>query len=255
MSQQIRHAVILAAGRGQRMMPLTENCPKPLLSIAGHALLEYIICGLRDAGISEVVIVLGYLGHMIETYFGRGERYGIKLTYCRQQTQNGTAGALLAAEGLCGDTPFVLHWGDILISPENYPHLLTAYAAVTPPPAALLGANWTEDPKDGAAIYQQGDRVTAIVEKPPAGTATTNWNNAGVMALGTKIWSALHALTPSPRGEYEFTDAIRTLLRQGENVRAFHLSGFWSDVGTPEIVHELSAHPPFPFNSTINRGM
>lgn len=145
MSQQIRHAVILAAGRGQRMMPLTENCPKPLLSIAGHALLEYIICGLRDAGISEVVIVLGYLGHMIETYFGRGERYGIKLTYCRQQTQNGTAGALLAAEGLCGDTPFVLHWGDILISPENYPHLLTAYAAVTPPPAALLGANWTED--------------------------------------------------------------------------------------------------------------
>jgi len=67
------------------------------------------------------------------------------------------------------------------------------------------------------------------------------------MALGAQIWPALHALTPSPRGEYEFTDAIRVLLEQGENILAFHLAGFWSDVGTPEIIHELSVHPPFPF--------
>lgn len=239
----VRRAVVLAAGRGTRMMPLTADRPKPLIPVAGRPILERILLGLRAAGIEEAIIVHGYLGAMIEAYFGTGTRVGLRLSYCAQQTQDGTAGAVRLTEVLCAGEPFLLHWGDILVSPENYLRLLAAYTASPVPPAGLVGMNWVEDPWAGAAVYREDGRVTAIVEKPPPGTSTTHWNNAGVLVLGPHVWPYLHRITPSARGEYEFTDVVRGMLAGGERVLGCEFVGFWSDVGTPEVVAALNADP------------
>ncbi len=235
---QITRAVILAAGRGTRMMPLTAERPKPLIPVAGRAILARILDGVRAAGVTEAVIVVGYRGAMIEEAFGDGAALGMRLTYRTQEPPDGTGGALRRVADLCGDAPFLLHWGDILIAPENYPALLTDFR---PNDAALIGVNHMDDPAAGAAVYLDGDRVTRIVEKPAPGTSTTPWNNAGVLALGPRVWPYVQALTPSPRGEYEVTDALHAMLHAGERVRAHRLVGLWSDVGTPETVAALDA--------------
>ena len=233
----VTKAVILAAGRGKRMMPLTANRPKPLIPVAGKPILERILRGLRDAGIREALIIHGYLGQMIEEHFGDGAQLGLRLSYHRQALQNGTAGALFEAEDWCGGDPFLLHWGDILVSPGNYSDLLTRHAATHPP--VMLGINWMDDPAAGAAVYLDGNRVTVLIEKPPPGASTTHWNNAGVMILSPRVWPYLHQVTPSARGELEFTDALHLMLSAGELILGFRLTGLWSDVGTPEVVAEL----------------
>jgi len=237
----VRRAVVLAAGRGTRMMPLTANCPKPLIPVAGVPILERILNGLRGAGIEETIIVHGYLKEMIEDYFGGGARAGMRLHYREQDPPNGTAGALLQVEDLCGEEPFVLHWGDILISPDNYPEVLADYTEFHP--AVVEGLNWMDDPAAGAAVYRDGNRVTKIIEKPPPGSSTTNWNNAGVFVLSPAVWPYVHRVTPSPRGELEFTEALHMMIAAGEYVLGHELRGLWSDVGTPQIVEELNSDP------------
>lgn len=245
MSTPVTTAVVLTAGRGTRMMPLTADRPKPLIPVAGQPILERILRGLAHAGITRAILVTGYLGSMIEAYFGDGARVGLTLHYRTQDPPNGTAGAVLQVEDLCGDGPFLLHWGDILVSPSNYPAILAQYAESVPPPACVLGMNCMADPCAGAAVYREEGRVTRIVEKPAPGTSTTRWNNAGVMVHGPEVWTYLHRVTPSPRGELEFTDVLRQLIDDGCNIRGCELTGLWSDVGTPAIVAELDADPRF----------
>jgi NDP-sugar pyrophosphorylase family protein len=239
----VHRAVVLAAGRGTRMMPLTANLPKPLIPVAGVPILERILRGLAAAGIDETVVVTGYLGQMIEDYFGDGARVGMRLHYRTQDPPNGTAGAVLQVEELCGDEPYVLHWGDILVSPENYPAILATYAASPTPPACVEGLNYMADPCAGAAVYREQGRIVCIVEKPAPGTSTTTWNNAGVLIIGPQAWSYLHRVTPSSRGELEFTDVLRMLIDHGELIIGHELVGLWSDVGTPTIVEDLNNDP------------
>jgi bifunctional UDP-N-acetylglucosamine pyrophosphorylase/glucosamine-1-phosphate N-acetyltransferase len=223
------------------MMPLTADQPKPLIKIAGRPILEHILSGLQQAGIDEAIIVHGYLGQMIEDYFCDGSALGMRLRYCKQDPPDGTGGAVRQAAMLMGEDPFLLHWGDILVSPENYPAILATYHHAPSPPAAVLGLNWIDDPCAGAAVYTENGRVTSLVEKPTPGASTTNWNNAGVMVLGPLVWCYLRQITPSPRGEYEFTDVLHLMIHHQATVLAHPLTGLWSDVGTPEVVDELNA--------------
>jgi NDP-sugar pyrophosphorylase family protein len=238
----VTRAVVLAAGRGTRMMPLTANLPKPLIPVAGVPILERILRGLAAAGVEEAVVVHGYLGEMIVEYFGDGARVGLRMHYRAQDPPNGTAGAVLQVEDLCGDAPFLLHWGDILVSPENYPAILRTYEAAGEP-AAVVGLNYTPDPCSGAAVYREDGHITRIIEKPAPGTSTTTWNNAGVLVLGPPVWPCLHRVQPSPRGELEFTDVLRMLIDARATIVGHELHGLWSDVGTPEIVRELDRDP------------
>ncbi|MHB9023360.1 MAG: nucleotidyltransferase family protein [Armatimonadota bacterium] len=242
MSTPVRLAVIPSAGRGKRMMPLTADRPKPLIPIAGTPILERILLGIRAAGIERAVIITGYLGDMIRDYFGAGERVGVQLSYREQDPPNGTGGALLLVEDLCGDEPFMLHWGDILVDPVNYPGLLKRFAQETATPACTMGLNWVDDPCAGAAVYVEGECMVKVIEKPAPGTSTTNYNASGVMALGPQVWSYLHRITQSPRGEYEFTDAVHMMIEAGETMIGYPLAGLWSDVGTPEVVERLNAN-------------
>jgi len=236
-------AVILAAGRGSRMGSLTATTPKPLLPLQGRPILEHILAGIRAAGIDRVVIVTGYLATAIEDHFGAGEHYGLQIEYRRQTTPTGTAKAVLLAADAIGDEPFLLSWGDILIEPHEYAALRAAFEKRRC--EALLAVNRVDDPWRGAAVYIDAhDNVTRIVEKPPRGTSTTPWNNAGVFVLAASVLGYARDLAPSERDEYELPQALAAMVVDGRKVCAAPLHGYWSDLGTPEDLHE--AQSAFP---------
>lgn len=229
----IRDAVILAAGRGTRMKGLTEDAPKPMLPVRGLPLLEHILAALRTAGVTRYAIVTGYRAEKIEDHFGNGSRLGIEITYRRQEVRDGTARALLLGRETTADRPFLLAWGDVLTDQSNYPALLETFAQIRPD--GLLSVNWVEDPCRGAAVYvDPANRIERIVEKPPPGTATTHWNNAGIAVFEPTVYDFAATVSPSARGEYEIPDAISAMITAGKAIYAFPLQGFWSDVGTPE---------------------
>lgn len=231
-------AVILAAGKGTRMKHLTADRPKPMIEIGKRHMLERILVGMREAGIARFVVVTGYHANLIEDTFGDGSRLGIRMDYVRQEQQTGTASALLLCRPHLPDGPFLMSWGDILIEPHNYGRLIAAYLAR--PCDALLFVNPVDDPYRGAAVYLRDDgAVERIVEKPPQGTSTTQWNNAGVFILAPVAVEYAAQLKPSPRGEYELPEAIRQMIEDGRNVRAMPLEGYWGDVGTPEDVARM----------------
>jgi len=231
-------ALILAAGKGTRMGSLTEQRPKPLLQVAGAPILQHVLQGIASVGVRRAVVVIGHLGEQIERCFGAGAAVGLDITYCRQQRQTGTARAALLARGHLAPAPLLMSFGDILCAWRNYRKLLAAFQAN--PCDALLGLNPVDDPWQGAAVYRDGDRVTKLIEKPPRGASTTNWNNAGVMVLTPAIWPVLEQLPPSPRGEYELPVGIGRMVELGGDVRGVEFDGFWSDVGRPEELERIN---------------
>lgn len=231
-------AVVLAAGVGKRLRPLTLTVPKPMVPVGGHPILEYILAGLRAAGVADFLIVTGHLADKIEQHFGDGARWGLCLQYRRQESPTGSADAALLAESFVGGGPFFMSWGDILTSPDNYLRVAQRHGAGSAD--AVLGLNWMDDVSAGGAIYRDGERVTNLVEKPPPDTAATNWNNAGVMILPPAIFPLLREMEPSERGERELPRAVPMMIQRGMIVVGVEFSGLWSDVGTPEQVEYLN---------------
>ncbi|HHT26661.1 MAG TPA: nucleotidyltransferase family protein [Firmicutes bacterium] len=238
-------AVILAAGRGTRLAELTKEVPKPMVPIGGRPCLARIITALHATGIGEIVIVTGYRADVIKAYFGDGAQMGVNITYVDQSVQSGTGSALHITRETVGDSSFVMTYGDILVPEENYAQMAQVFQKLRP--QALLGLNWVEDPYRGAAVYlAENNRVAKIVEKPPQGTATTHWNNAGVFVFDPIIYQYTETLQLSPRGEYELPDAIQAMLQAGLAVYGYPLQGYWKDIGTPEDVraaHRLVSDP------------
>jgi dTDP-glucose pyrophosphorylase len=221
----VRKAVVLAAGKGTRMGALTHQLPKPMLRLAGKPIIEHILDRLREAGTKEALIVTGYRAEMIEQHLGE---YPMKLMFERQQTINGTGTAALLARNFAGEHPFLLTFGDIICESSDYRYLSALGGA------AVLGVKHVDDPYRGAAVYEENGMVTRIIEKPPQGTSTTHWNSAGLYTFRPVIFEHVAKLDPSPRGEYELSDAIASLIAGGERVLLYSMKGAWRDVGRPE---------------------
>jgi len=232
-------AVILAAGKGTRMRPLTDRRPKPLVPVAGRPIIEHIVGGLATAGVRDICLVVGYLGAQLIDRLGDGTRLGARLTYVWQEEFLGTGAAVLLAEDFVGDDDFVLGWGDIIVPPRNYRRMVAMYERERP--QAVLAVNWVRDPWEGAAVYVRDRHVVRIEEKPPRGTATTRFNNAGVFVFGPELLEVLHGTPPSPRGEIEVPSAIGTMLGSGAHIRAHMIrGGYWSDVARPATAIDVS---------------
>jgi UDP-N-acetylglucosamine diphosphorylase / glucose-1-phosphate thymidylyltransferase / UDP-N-acetylgalactosamine diphosphorylase / glucosamine-1-phosphate N-acetyltransferase / galactosamine-1-phosphate N-acetyltransferase len=231
--------VILAAGKGTRMLPLTQRRPKPLVPVLDRPMIEHIICGARDAGFDHLCLVIGHLGEMIRDHLGDGSSLGVRLEYVWQEVAGGTGAATLLAEEFIGGDPFFLSWGDIIVGPQTYQNVARAWHEEHP--QAVLSLNYVDDPWEGAAVYVEDGYITRIVEKPPVGTSTTNYNNAGIFIFGAEILDILKETPDSKRGEKEVPDAIQTLLGQGARIRGLEVEGYWSDVARPATVLRLSS--------------
>lgn len=231
-------AVILAAGKGTRLRELTAEKPKPMVKVGDSTALERIVLGIREAGIHEFVFVVGYRKEVIEEYFGTGEKLGINISYVHQQKQTGTGSAVHLAKEAVGEEPFLLSFGDIIIPQANYKAMVETYRQTAAD--GILALNWVEDPYQGAAVYiDEKQQVERIEEKPPQGTATTNWNNAGVFLFSPLIFEYTEALTPSSRGEYELPEAISNMIADGRKVMGVKLEGYWGDIGTPGDLEKM----------------
>lgn len=224
-------AVVLAAGRGTRLGAITADTPKPLLDLAGRPLLLRTLDALAAAGVRHAIVVVGYRSDRIATALAENPIPGLRLQLVHQQTLDGTAPALALAAPHLRPQQFFVTWGDIFVEPANYQRLAAAIASAD---GALL-VNQVDDPWAGAAVYIDAHaRVTRIVEKPPPGSSTTRWNNAGPAIYGPWLWPFLHTLQPSPRGEYELPRAVAAAIQSGITIRAVPVEGPWFDIGTPE---------------------
>jgi dTDP-glucose pyrophosphorylase len=238
MQTNIAKAVLLAAGRGTRMRELTEALPKPMLQVRGKPVLQHIIEGLRDAGLRDFLIVVGWRAEVVREFFGNGSQFGVRIQYTTQIVQDGTGKVVELAQEFAGRDPFILSYGDILVAPQNYPRLCVALADAE----AVVSVKRNEDVSKGGAVFvNEKFELTDLREKPKPGEPTSPWYNAGIYAFRPGIFEYVAKLKPSPRGEYELTDAIRELAFAGQKVQALELTGDWADVRDPEILARLNA--------------
>ena len=234
---KIDKAVLLAAGRGTRMRELTADLPKPMIEVRGKPVLQHIVEGLRDAGVRRFLIIVGYRADAVQNFFGDGARYKIDIQYATQVAQDGTGRVVDLARDFVGDSTFVLAYGDILVAPENYKRIVDLADDVE----GLISVTRGEDVSKGGAVFlNEKMELVDLREKSKPGEAASPWYNAGLYAFRPSIFDFTTKLKPSPRGEYELTDAIRELAQSGKKVKAVELTGEWADVRDPDILARLN---------------
>lgn len=225
-------AVLLAAGAGERLLPLTATRPKHLLKVGGKPILQYCLEAVKAAGITEVVIVTHYMADAIHSYFSDGSQLGLKVTYVAQPKILGTGNAAGVAEPyLHGD--FVLIYGDLLFGQDAVKTVLSKFR--NGKTAAVVGVVQVDRPENYGIIEHDSQmHVKRIVEKPASGQAPSNLANAGVYVFSWDVFGKIAQLKASVRGEWELTDALTMLAEEGKTVVAAELSkGDWFDVGRP----------------------
>jgi dTDP-glucose pyrophosphorylase len=234
---KIDKAVLLAAGRGTRMRELTADVPKPMINVRGKPVLLHIIEGLQKAAVKNFLIVVGYRAETVRDYFSDGTCFGLRIQYATQTVQDGTGRVVDLARDFVADTPFVLGYGDILVDPANYKSIVDLPEDVE----AIVSVTRGEDlSKGGAVVVNEQMAVVDLREKLPASETASPWYNAGLYAFRPTIFQFTAKLKPSPRGEYELTDAIRELAQSGKKVKALELAGEWADVRDPEVLARLN---------------
>jgi NDP-sugar pyrophosphorylase family protein len=210
-----------------------------MLEVQGKPMLEHVLERLAEAGISRFFLVVGYCHAMVESYFGS---WRLPIEFRVQDPIDGTGSATRLAAEFAAAEPFLLTFGDILCDPEAY----TRCAGVLedhPDCAAVLGVKDVDDPWKGAAVYEEGGRITKVIEKPPRGTSTTRWNSAGLFALRPIAFDYLAKLPRSARGEYELTTIFDRMLTDGLELRISSIEGDWRDVGRPEDLAAVNSPP------------
>ncbi len=233
--------IILSAGLGKRLRPLTNNIPKGLIPILGKPLLEYILLGFRYAEIREIGIVIGYLGEKIKEYFKDGSSLDLNITYIIQEAQKGTGSAVLITKDFVGNEPFMLSWGDVILGMENYINIKKTFERE--PCDVLMGLNYEEDLSSKGAVFlekKEGKlKIRDIIEKPKE-RVNTNWNQTGIFILKPIIFRYLERISPSERGEYEFTSAVKMMLEDNLDIRPFFVEGFHLELGTLESINKIN---------------
>jgi len=219
-------AVILAAGEGTRMRPLTANLPKPLLPVAGKPFLRHTLEAVRGAGITEAAVLIGWQGHRIRERFGRGEDLGLRIEYEEQPERLGTAHALGCLRNYV-DGPFLSINGDVVVSGEALKELLAFHRRIGGP---ILSLAEVHDPRPFGVVQMDDSRVVGLEEKPRS--PTSNLINAGIYVFDPDVFGLIDRTPRSPRGEFEITDTIRAMIARGD-LHGFRLPGEWLDVGRP----------------------
>ncbi len=224
-------AVILAAGEGIRLRPLTLTRPKHLIPIGGKPLLEHILDSLKAAGLNEALIIVHYMADKLQQFFGDGSSFGMELKYTLQKEVRGTADAAGLAKSYVNED-FLLIYGDLVVAPNVITKVISSHEEEKP--AVTMAVAPVEHPEHYGIVKLDDSRVTDIVEKPSPEGAPTNLANAGIYALSPEIFEKIEQTTPSKRDEREITDSLRLLIQEKKALLALQVpSEEWLDVGRP----------------------
>ena len=240
-------AVILAAGQGTRLRPVTLTMPKPLVPVANLPLIVYAIHVLQNAGLTEIGIVVNDLDSPIRSQLGDGSSLGVKLDYIVQVEQLGLAHAVSLARDFVGDDPFCLLLGDNIFQ-DKMEELIRGFPASNAEAAVTL-IEVSDPSRFGIAEIIDG-KIKRVIEKPK--NPPSNLAISGAYLFKKSIFDAIAKIKPSWRNELEITDAIQQVIDSGHEVHPYTLKGWWIDAGKPDsivqanqlVLGELPYSPP-----------
>jgi dTDP-glucose pyrophosphorylase len=219
--------VIMAGGKGTRLHPATENCPKPLLPVAGKPILEHIINRAQNQGFSHFILAIHHLGHMIEEYFGNGENLGVKIEYIKEVSPLGTAGALSLIYPL-PEVAFVVTNGDILTE-INYGELIDFH--IENNAMATMAIRLQESQNQFGVVETEGIEITGYEEKP----ISRVYINAGVYVIEPSVVSLLEKSV-----SLDMPSLFSSMQVMKKKIIAYPIHERWLDVGLPNELQKAS---------------
>ncbi len=227
-------AVIPAAGEGTRLRPHTHTVPKVLVHVAGKPILGHILDQLVSAGIHRVVLIVGYLGDLVEEYVGRN--FQLEAHCVEQEERKGLGHAISLARPHVGDEPCLIIYGDTIFD-VDLPSMLAGESS-------LIGVKAVEDPRRFGVVETEGRRITRLVEKPDAPRSNLAIVGLNKMVDSAAMFDAIDYLVEHDirtKGEYQLTDAFQRMIEVGARLETFPVED-WFDCGRQETLLETNRH-------------
>ena len=224
--------IILHAGHGTRLRPLTHTGPKQLLPIANKPMSEYCIESLKDANVNDIAIVIGGIGSKkVKEYYKNGEKFGVKITYIEQDTPRGIAHAVSLCEDFINNEKFIVFLGDNIItsSIKNFREKFETLDS-----DALLLLCKVDNPQQFGIAYLENNKIIKMIEKPK--NPESNLAITGIYFLTSEIFEKIKKLQPSWRNELEIVDALQMILDSKGTINYDIITDFWKDTGTPNDI-------------------
>jgi len=229
-------ALVLAGGKGTRLRPITFTRAKQLVPVANKPILFYAIESIREAGITDIGVIVGDTAEEVRAALGDGSAWGASITYIPQAAPLGLAHAVKIAEEYMAGEPFVMYLGDNLIA-NGITRFVDEFRAGGCD-AQILLAHVPNANQFGVAELGADGQVVRLVEKPE--NPPSDLALVGAYLFDSRIFSAVNAIEPSARGELEITDAIQWLIDNGHTVRPYVVDGWWKDTGRLEDMLEAN---------------
>ncbi|MFC1678462.1 sugar phosphate nucleotidyltransferase [Patescibacteria group bacterium] len=227
---KIKNAIILTNGKGVRMRPFTYEMPKCMIPVHDRPILEYSLDILRDYGLKDVIIGVGYLGDKIKKHFQDGSRFGMRIIYNEEKRLLGNGGALGLARGMTNET-FFLIYGDVLadINLRNFVEFHKLHDGIV-----SMALNTAENTSDWGVVRLNGTRIVKITEKPDKAMHLSGLINAGVFIVEPKIFDFIPANKPIVLEKHVFPKLISE-----KKLYGYPFDGQWFDVSTPKIYEKV----------------
>src|SRR3989338_567954 len=226
--------IILHAGHGTRLRPLTHTGPKQLLPIANKPMSEYCVESIRETGVTDIAIIIGGIGaDKVREYYGTGEKFGVKITYIEQDSPRGIAHAIRLCKDFINNEKFLVFLGDNIIQ-RNITEFVNDFEISDAKASVLLCE--VDNPSRFGIAYLKDGKIKKIMEKPK--NSPSNLAVTGIYFLTPTIFDIIERLKPSSRNELEITDALQMLLEENYKITYNMITDYWKDTGTPEdIIH------------------
>jgi NDP-sugar pyrophosphorylase family protein len=221
-------AVVLAGGKGTRLVPYTKILPKPLMPIGDMPILEVMLRQMKAAGIDQVVLTVGHLSELLRAFFKDGSQFGISISYSYEDCPLGTAGPIALVNGL--DETFLVSNGDVLTT-LCLPELIRFHKAQHA--IATIASHRRQSKIDLGVIERDGNhQITGYIEKPVYDF---------LVSMGIYVFEPAVLPYIAPNQYLDFPDLIKSLIAAGERVAAYEFDGYWEDLGRPDD-YERAAH-------------
>jgi glucose-1-phosphate thymidylyltransferase len=229
--------VILHGGHGTRLRPLTHTGPKQLLPIANKPMSQYCMESIREAGITDIAIIIGGVGsNKVQEYYGDGHDFGVNITYIEQNEPKGIAHAIRLCKDFVKNEKFLVFLGDNIVQ-KSIADFVTNFTNSDYDATVLLCK--VDNPSRFGIADVENKKILKITEKPKK--PRSNLAVTGIYLLTPLIFDVIDNLKPSWRNELEITDALDILLKQNDNINYETITDYWKDTGTPEDIINANA--------------